>query len=365
MKLSLHRWLRATALVASCHLALPAMANMNTCYWRAGVAGPMDFQADVGNVYVPRDARIGSVIGVIDQYLFALPPGNQYLDCSNDGTVTLNFSARPIAPSDRRVHEIDGQDASGKVFMTNIPGVGVRIRLASPFDGVATNSFIPTGGNSVVPFDGTNSISLLIPITVRSLGHYVTLVKTGPIAPGSHSLSRQIFEGHFSGVGLGFRYGVKGTVMQAQCAVGANPVSADPVPLGDWNTSDFTHRGFTTDPTDFTITLSSCEADPTNANQANAHIRLDGAKGSVPDGDGSQGVFTLSSGSTAAGMGIQILRSDGITPVPLGTDVSFGAIEDGVNKELKFKAQYYQIDDSSQVNAGKAEGSLGFTITFQ
>ena len=251
--------------------------------------------------------------------------------------------------------------------MTNIPGVGARIKLDFPFDGTAPNTFFPIGGSGpVVPFDAINDLNIRVtPITLTRLRSYVTLVKTGPIPPGPQALNRQIFDGHFSGIGKGFRYGVNGTIIQAQCAVGANPVSVDPVPLGDWDRSDFTHIGFTTAPTDFTITLSTCEADPTNANQANAHIRLDGANGSLPVDDGSQGVFTLSPGSTAAGVGIQILRNDGVTPVPLGTDVFFGAIEDGKDKTLAFKARFYQIEDSTQVQAGKAEGSLGFTITYQ
>ncbi|WP_160106995.1 fimbrial protein [Pseudomonas izuensis] len=364
MKLSLRQGLSLAALLAGTHLALPAVAN--TCSWDGGISGPMDFQADVGNVYVPRDAKIGSIIGVIDKFVQTPNPGNRGITCSNDGSVILNFNAIPTAPSDRRVHEpIGGEDSSGKIFMTNIPGVGARITLEFGFDGMADNSFVPIGGRSIVPFDAQISRTLLSPFALSRLRSKVTLVKTGPIPPGPHILSRQIFDGHFSDIGKGFAYGVRGTVIQAQCAVGANPVSVDPVPLGDWDAKDFTAPGFTTPATSFTISLSSCVADPFDANRANAHIRLDGANGSIPEGDGSQGVFHLSPASTAAGMGIQILRGDGVSPVPLGTDVSFGAIEDGKDKTLEFKARFYQIKNSADIRPGKAEGALSFTITYQ
>ncbi|MGY2261846.1 fimbrial protein [Pseudomonas sp. SDO55104_S430] len=363
MKLSLRRGLGLAGIVVGWQLATPALAN--TCFWD-GAAGPMDFQADVGSVYVPRDAKIGSIIGVVDKLIQTSNPGNLGITCSNDGSVTLNFSALPTAPFDRRVHEpIGGEDSSGRIFMTNIPGVGARITLEVPFEGRFDNEFVPIGGKPIVPFEAQITRTLLSPFKLSRLRSKVTLVKTGVIPPGPHQLSRQLFDGHFTGVGKGFMYGLRGTVVQSQCAVGANPVSVDPVPLGDWNTSDFTHPGFTTAPTSFTISLTSCQTDPTGGNEATAHIRLDGANGSLPEGDGSLGIFNLSPTSTAAGMGIQILRGDGVTPVPLGSDADFGLIEDGKDKVLDFKARFYQLKNSADIRAGKAEGSLSFTLTYQ
>lgn len=367
MKLSLRLGISLAGIVAGWPLALPAMANANanTCSWQ-GTPGPLDFQADVGSVYVPRDARIGSFIGEMYNRTRTDDPGNRTITCANDGSVVLDFRAQSVAPSDRRVHApIDGEDSSGRIFMTNIPGVGVRIALEFPFEGMYDNDFVPIGGKPIVPFEAQITRYLTIPFTLSRLRSKVTLVKTGAIPPGRHVLNRQIFDGYFSGIGKGFGYGVRGTIIQAQCAVGANPVSVDPVPLGDWDASDFTHPGFTTAPTNFSITLTQCEADPLDKNQATAHIRLDGAKGSVPEGDGSLGVFNLSPTSTAAGMGIQILRGDGLTPVPLGTDVAFGVIEDGKDKTLDFKARFYQLKDSADIRPGKAEGALNFTLTYQ
>jgi len=363
MKLSLRRGIGLAGIVAGWQLALPAVAN--TCVWDSA-PGPLDFQANVGTVYVPRDAKIGSVIGPDINWVQTGNPGNLGITCSNDGSVTLNFSALPVAPMDRRYHEpIGGEDVSGKIFMTNIPGVGARVTLEVPFEGNFDNEFVPIGGKPIVPFEAEITRTLLSPFKLSRLRSKVTLVKTGNIPPGPHLLNRQIFDGHFTGIGKGFRYGLNGTVVQSQCAVGANPVSVDPVPLGDWDAKDFTHPGFTTAPTDFTITLTSCQSDPSSGNEASAHIRLDGANGSLPEGDGSLGVFNLSPASTAAGMGIQVLHKDGVTPVPLGNDVDFGVIKDGQDKVLDFKARFYQIKNSTDIRAGKAEGSLSFTLTYQ
>ncbi|NUT76733.1 type 1 fimbrial protein [Pseudomonas sp. C1C7] len=350
------------SVLAGCQFAQQALAN--TCRWDT-VAGPINYQANLGSVYVPRDASVGSVIGVVDQFVFSNSSGPA-ITCTNDGTgVTLNFSARNVAPFDRRFQgSINGERSTDKIFATNVPGVGARITLESGFNG-AGNAFKPIGGSPIVPFDAVLDQRLIVPFNLSRLRSQVTLIKTGPIAPGPQIVNRHMFDGHFSDIGRGFGYNLNATVIQSQCAVGANPVSVDPVPLGTWQVSDFTHPGFSTSPAAFTITLSSCEADPTNANQANAHIRLDGANGSLPVGDGSQGVFSLSSGSTARGVGMQIMRGDGVTPVPLGADVSFGAIEDGRDKTLDFTARFYQIDNVGQIGPGRAEGALSFTITYQ
>lgn len=364
MKSSTRPWMCVLGLVAGYQFIQPAEAN--TCSWATATPGPINYVANVANVYVPRDARIGSVIGTIDTFVIAPNPSGASISCTNDGSTTLRFSAIATAPPSHRINEpFGGADPRGNIFMTNIPGVGARIRLERPFDGVATNSFTPIGGLPIVPFEAENTHLPTAAIAFSNLRSYVTLVKTGAIPPGSHALNQQLFDGFFTGIGKGFSYGISGTVMQSQCTVGAKPVSVDPVPLGTWNTSDFTHIGYTTAPTAFTITLTNCESDPGDVNKAVAHIRLDGANGSLPVGDGSNGVFTLGTGSTAKGVGIQVLRADTGAPVPLGTDVPFGFIENGVDKVLEFKASFFQTHDSTQIGAGVAEGSLGFTLTYQ
>jgi type 1 fimbria pilin len=326
----------------------------------------MKFRVDVGNVYVPRDASQGSLIGTFDKFFFTNNGENLRVECLNDGNDRLKFEATPIVPIfSGTLPPVNGEDFNGKVLNTGVNnGIGARIKLGFPFNGQAPNNFIPNGP-PVVPFtaDANHQVFTAIPLT--SLFNEVTLVKTGPIAPGPHRFSSKLFNGSLSGLNKVFDYELTGTVIQSQCSVLANPVSADPVKLGTWPASDFTHKGFSTPPVPFHITLSDCESDPSGGNEAMANIRLDGVKGSLPVGDGSDGVFTLGDDSTAVGMGIQILREDGITPVALGTEVPLMVIKPTGETVLPFTARFYQTADSADIRGGLAKGSLGFTVTYR
>jgi type 1 fimbria pilin len=357
--------LTALAVGSMAQSAVAAPGDPNGCFWGT-VSGLMTFSVDVGNVYVPRDARQGSLIGTFDKYFFTNNGEGLSIRCVNDGNASLRFEANATAPIfSGTLPPVNGEDVNGKVLNTGINnGIGARIRLGFPFDGGVENSFRPNGP-PVVPFTADANHQIFTAIPLASLQNYVTLIKTGPIAPGPHRFTSKLFSGSLTGLNTVLNYEVTGTVIQSQCTVLGNPVSADPVQLGTWPASDFTHKGFTTRPTPFHITLSDCEADPSGDNVATAHIRLDGVKGSLPVGDGSNGVFTLGDGSTASGMGIQILREDGITPVALGAEVPLIAINPSGTTALPFSARFYQTEDSADVRGGVAKGSLGFTVTYQ
>lgn len=343
-----------------------AFAAADTCWWEAG-SGPLHFQPQLGTLYVPRDAAVGSVIGTLNKHTFTSGGGSQ-LDCSIDTPgIILNFQAQPTAPLFAgQLPPVDGIDVNGKVFNTNIPGVGALIRLDFPFDGSGNNTFIPIGGPTyrpIVPFDGyQDQITTFIRFTLRSLRTYTTLIKTGPIPTGPNPLDgRELFSGTFTGVGKGFGVGPVGTVIQAHCGISGNPVSVNPVPLGTWDTSEFTGPGFGTILAPFTITLSACEADPSDGNIAVATIKLDGVLGSVPV-DENNGVFSLTADSGASGVGVQILRGDGLTPVALGMEVPLVPITSGTTV-LDFNARFYQI--APHVDPGVAKGALNFTMTYK
>ncbi|VVP83609.1 hypothetical protein PS918_02554 [Pseudomonas fluorescens] len=91
--------------------------------------------------------------------------------------------------------------------------------------------------------------------------------------------------------------------------------------LGDWDRADFTAPGYTTNAVPFNITLRACVADPANLNIAKAHIRFEGTGGSLPVTPAIPGVFSLTPGSSAKGVGIQLLKRDEVTPVELNADI--------------------------------------------
>ncbi|AVB20924.1 MULTISPECIES: fimbrial protein [Pseudomonas syringae group] len=342
------------------------------CYWRTAPA-MKDFRRDIGALYVARDAKIGSVIGSVNMDAITPDPASGEVACFNDGTAMIEFRAVATAPVFPGViGPINGEDVTGKILQTSIPGVGVRTKLGFPFapppDIFCNNCFDPVGGDPTVPYLGIHDNRPMISaMRILHLRHEVTLVKTGPIPSGPQLLDgSELWSGSVTPLGKIMSFGLTGTIHQAQCSVGANAVSADPVQLGEWDSTDFTGPGFTTTPVPFSIALSNCETDaaPGTGFVATAHIQLDGVQGSMPVGPTNSGVFSLTSDSTAQGMGIQVLKADAITPMELQTEVPLAAISPG-NTVLNFNARFYQTDASSAIRPGLAKGALSFTMTYK
>lgn len=339
--------------------------SVNGCYWNAsGPAGPQNFRYDAGSVYVPRHAEIGSVIGQLKKPGSSRDDNLASFTCDSDGSRTLQFAINAVKTiSPVILPPINGTDVNGKVIDTNIPGVGAYIELRFPFTGVASNEFDPVGP-PIVPFTATHSKRMSVLLTLPYLYYNVTLIKTGDITPGPQLLDGStLATATGSDVGKVFDFGIAGTIIQAQCSVSANAVSADPVNLGDWDVTDFKGPTSGTTPVPFSINLENCIADPQNNNIATAHIRLDGAKDSTPI-DSANGVFSLSADSTAKGIAIQMLSSDGTTPFELEKEIPVVAITPG-NIVLDFKARFFQTADMGGVMPGIAKGALGFTITYK
>lgn len=340
-------------------------AATNNCYWADGNAGPIRFVANVGTLYVPRDAKVGDPIGPVDQP-FIQSGGGLSIHCETDGTpLTFNASAT-AAPVPGPISRMNGVSTRGTLLETNIAGVGALITFGSPYDGL-TNGYWKLTGDSTVPFDGYIDFSTPFVLQHSLLRGVISLVKTGPIGRGMQSLDagKKMVEASFTGVPNAFSLALSGSVTQAECTLSANPVSADPVKLGDWSVSEFTGEGHTTMAVPFSIALNSCISDPLPGGfEASAHIRLEPMAGSTTL-DAGNGLFSLGSSSTAQGVGIQILGRDATTPVALETDVAQGAIPASGGMLLEFNARYYQTGPTADVSAGSADASLAFTITYK
>lgn len=101
--------------------------DVNTCYWVSG-SGPVTFTPDVGAVYIPRDAPLGSVIGIVND-LFPQNPERGYIGCSNDGSVLLSFNAIASAP----IFMGSLPPTPGTILHSNIPGVGSELNCNDPW----------------------------------------------------------------------------------------------------------------------------------------------------------------------------------------------------------------------------------------
>lgn len=366
MKPSMRCLTALLGIAAGCQVQFSvAVAASNACQWGPTGAGTMTFTQDMGSVYVPRDAPVGSIIRN-RQFMRVINTEGRNILCDNDGSVRLTFNTQTSVPPVQNIPLAAGAyGAAYTLLPTNIPGVGVRFELAFPFDNSATNAFTPDTGDSTVPFSAHHQKPMgSAVLNFSRLDHFITLIKTGPIPTGSQDFNGQeLFSGNFSGIpGKSFRVGLRGQVIHAHC--GSNRVSADPVQLGDWNLADFTGPGYTTTAIPFHITLSSCVAADTPPDIATANIRFEGSGGSAPVTPAIPGVFTLTPASGAKGIGIQILKGDQSTPIELSTEVPIQQITSG-ETTLNFAARFYQIDANSNVRPGDAKGALSFTLTYK
>lgn len=339
--------------------------DQEICMWRADrPPGPSTYTIDIGTYHVPRDAPIGTPINPVDAVWYGGNDVGAILSCYRaDGPHLLHLNARatvkvfagPLPP-------LNGEDLTGKVLETNVPGVGVRLKQERPFNGEYLNDWRPVG-EPIVPFDAYIDHNTQFFADVAGFRTSITLIKTGPIPPGINVIDgRELWNATASTVGRAFGWRLHGAVIQSQCSLPTNPVSADPVQLGEWDSRDFTGPGFATPAVPFSITLSDCLDDP-EGGVATAHIRLEGTKGSQPI-DAARGIFGLSDDSSAEGVAIQMLMGDGVTPVRLNENVPLQAISPSGETVLPFTARYYQTEASAAVKPGAAKGALNFTISY-
>ncbi|MDD0977344.1 fimbrial protein [Pseudomonas fontis] len=343
-----------------------AYADPNTCIWWTGSPGPDHYVIDVSDLYVPRDAAAGDIIGVLERP-FRLPSAGTNILCENRPPNRLTFRASATAAPAPGVPRSNGMTIPGKVLQTNIPGVGVQIRFGSPYDGATSNFWRLAGADSIVPFDGFIDFDTsAFPPTHSLLRGTITLVKTGDIPLGRQTLDsgRALVKASFTGIPDAFSVALGGTLTQAHCSLTNNPVNPNPVNLGDWSTAKFTGEAATTDATPFTIALNACVSDPAGGTVTTAYIQLEPTNGSTIK-YAREGVFTLETGSTAKGIGIQVLRADQATPLALADEERFDAIPVSGNMTLNLSARYYQIAPSKDVQPGTANGALDFTITYK
>lgn len=347
------------AVTAACALALGLLCSeaQAKCDWQTG-ATYMSFNLDVGTRWVPRDAPIGSEIASIP--LNVPNDSRAALNCFYEASPPTTFSM-PASTAMALGVPVQGQRFADRVLLTNIDGIGAIVTVGPPFTGAAYNSFTPDDNKLTIPYKGTMRTDTGFAARVANFRGTLQLIKTGPIPAGEYDLNRELFHGLTNDKGKVMDFSVRGKIRQAQCKLLGNPVSADPVRFADHTLADFTGPGPVGTEVAFNIRLSDCDDDST-APTAFAHIELDGTNGSsVVDAD--QGVFSLGTGSTADGFGVQIMHGDG-RPLPLQKAVGVKRLNVGETL-LDFKARYFQLEPKEKVKAGLAKASLKFTISYK
>ncbi|QHG63922.1 fimbrial protein [Pseudomonas putida] len=350
---------RPMAAVA-CALALGLLCGevQARCEWTEGPANlPFLYDFDGQTLWVPRDAEIGYEIA--NRTFVITNRNNSQMECFNEPPLPTTISM-PASTAIAVGVPVRGQRPSESVLRTNVDGIGAIISLGFPFDGSSSNTFTSDDATQTIPYNGSMRGSTGFAAPLKQLFGRVRLVKTGPIATGDQFVDKEMFRGATNDKGKVMDFTLQARVKQAQCTLLANPVSEDPVTFDDRELADFTGPGpITSSEKDFSIRLSDCD-DHSTAPTAYAHIELQGTKGSMAL-DAKRGIFSLGTGSTAAGFGIQILHGDG-RELPLEEAVSVKRLQLPVT-QLEFKARYYQLDPT--VTPGLAKAALSFTVSYR
>ncbi|MHC8388599.1 fimbrial protein [Pseudomonas sp. MDT2-39-1] len=339
-------------------LTLLSNPSFATCTSSSNAWPTFDFGAN----YVPRNAPIGSVIGVYHQAF----SHSQDFYCKKNDTLEVLLNGSVV--SGITMPSIEGGDYNIKatIVKTNIPGVGIIVRSQ--------------GLKGTVPYVETTPSKFPYPPfilkvnTEFSFTHIwteFTLVKiSNDIPMGASNLTSpySIVKYMSKGENVTSIF-VTGSVVRSECSL---PASARiiKVPMGNIERRQFKGKGSKTETNEFEIPLTDCTAG-TYPNQSwnfyqnsNATLLLESAKGSTLI-DPANGILGLTSDSTAKGVAVQVLHKDGITPMPLGIPTPITKVKDG-SMSLILKARYIQTSDSATgPEPGIANASANFTLTYK
>lgn len=316
---------------------------------------------DFGTVYIPRDAPIGSFIGIPHKVGRYTGGDAQYhLYCSRYAGISMT-SRTKSAPN---VTVPAGLNAKTDViYTTSVAGVGVMFKMEAlhSFNWQQSYPFFP--GYIVVPGGKTFAWEKKMPQL------YATLIKTGEIKMGESSLNAAGYAWGDGSVNL-FDVDVSATVVRSECVIPQAAKSIE-VKMGYVKRINFKGENSTLDNKPFEIPLTQCvygnypTGQPTNYFSGSfANLRLDGVKGSKAV-NAAKGILGLTSDSEAKGIAVQILRKDGVTPMPLGVDTRIRRLQDG-NMMLELNARYIQTSkDPKGPEPGSANASANFTLTYK
>ncbi|XWJ90463.1 fimbrial protein [Phytobacter ursingii] len=286
------------------------------------------------------------------------PPGTAIgplMSASGSGSMVSVFcSARLRAFAGYISSGLVESDIPG-IYKTNVDGIGIKV-LANGQTVTQTPVLYHTSNTGSGNFDG---LSINSNITAQ-------LYVIGPVNPTATNNKVQI-----SNLQVGFWAndsttpgGVRWGTLTINITTGVlNVLSCKTpnvtVPLGSHSASDFATVGATSAPVAFNIVVNEC-----SKNMASVSYTLKPAAGislvTKPFGQ----YLTLDSSSVASGVGVQVLKADGVTPVDY--DVKYPAsgysTTAGGNFTIPLHARYIR---TGTVSAGSANSAAEFVMSYE
>lgn len=338
-------------------LLLAGTPVMAACTWNGSDWTPKQLTLSGGTIYAPRDVPVGKTLNS-NAPIRTLPFGDS-LVC---GTPAI-YGARLMGPVVTNIPVDVLKVPANALLQTNVPGIGLAIYMTGFAAGWQMEPDNPT---RFIPFQIAWNNSWAVSMPSAMLRYAV--IKTGDIAPGTHSINQLVAQG-YTDRGNIFDLTFTATVTVAGCSMPEASVNQINVPMGTWQKREFNGKNSTTPAQNFAITLSSCIAGsgyPSNGGGVfdgnYANVQLDGSRTSTIL-DAANGVLSLSSDSTAQGVAIQILQSNG-TPMNLGQPVRLNRIIDGTTT-VPLRARYIQTGDGPTPEPGTANGHASFSVTYR
>lgn len=310
---------------------------------------------NLGTVFIPRDAPIGSIIGSdwinipIDTSIM------KQLTCFNRASIRGSIIGSLVNDD---INVASNRVPSGSIFTTNIPGVGISFKTS--------DLKLSQESGSVPFFPFVVRLGFLSTYSIGYIPVSVILIKIGEIPMGSHALNSNS-EIITDGGGVIEKFKVSANITRSECVL-PNSSKQISVPMGNVPISEIEYPSIDgSELKDFQIPLVDCISGsypkvPGNYYTSSfAYLSIGGNSGSsILDFD--KGLLGLNSKSTASGIAIQILRKGDSNPMRLGSAVPIKRVTDG-GMSLDFQARYVKIKENP--TPGTANASATFTITYK
>ena len=366
-----HRLIKRT-LIGSALLLASSVAWATTCgynpdnpYGNGPLVTTMPLQG--GTISIGRDMKNGTVLY---RQTFRASPAVRILCPASVTSVREEYQISPI-PSPIP----DRPEFGGKVYKTNIPGVGVAIWFAGngfPY----TRTFNNCGGGTANCIYSYSAFD-------------ISLIKTGPIEGG------EIRGDSLSSMSVSFVSPNKVDIYRVSFSGSINVVAATcttpdvNVPLGSYRVNDLKGIGSGTPSRDFEIRLNNCPAVSGYFNGSDANTPIWYSNGTATAGtrsghpvtyqlnpksgaiDAAKGIARLSASSpgnapAATGIGVEITDRFN-QPRPLGSFIPWITMRPGQlggqSMSIPLRARYIQVADT--VTAGPANAAVEFLLNYQ
>lgn len=280
--------------------------------------------ATFGNITVQRDTPIGSVIAKASSPITYM---KTWGDCKTQGTVYLKM-----------MYGTPTKSSISDVYLTNIPGIGIRSMLYGSYAYFNSPSTAKSQGNSASFSDSSGTTVELVMIGPVSSGQ----LESGPVGEVSfdQNPSWPAYQISISG----------GTINAVDCNIANKNIN---VTLDDILAVDLKAINSTAKPKNFDPGLD-CKAG------AKINVKLTGVKNTDTSALGVLQLTNAGSAGVAQGVGIQVLYNN--VPLELNKNMLLKTSAGGL-ETFPFTVQYYQTKDT--VTTGSANATATLEMTYQ